>query len=178
LRSLTTASSKTSTSAVLLILKRSVHETATALVLLPLVAVVVTHQAREAMITTIAVLEATAHVGMITIVGALHHVTTMTRATAAMVVLHLVVLLVGTTHLAHHEADTMMHMVRLHRGRRRTRIRTRMGMELMADRTQLLPGAVAQAELHPYMRVEAMTVRVTELDHHHPAKLIGEPATP
>jgi hypothetical protein len=149
---------------VLLIPRRNGLAIAIALVLLPLEAVaVVIHQApgEEEMTTTIAVLGVTAHAVTIATAAARRHVTTTNRATAATAVHHHEALPVETTHLVHHAADTMMLMVRLHRDRRRTRIRTRMGMELMVDRTQLLPGAVAQAELHPYMRVEAMTVRVT-----------------
>ena len=110
-----------------------------------------------------------------TTMTAVHVVTSalVAMTTTAVALLHLVIttsVTVDTVDVLHHVAhpavvlithlvDTMTHMVRRHRGQHRTRIRTRMGMELMADRMQalLLLGAAAPQVVLPLMKAEAMT---------------------
>jgi len=159
-------------SAVLLTPRKSVLATAIDLVLLHLVVAAATRRAPLEMTTTTVVLaEATAHVATTTTAVAPHPATTTSPATVATAVPHPAAHQAVTTRQAHPVAATTMLMAHRLLGLRRTRNRTRMGMELMADRTQPLLGAVALAELHLSMTVEAMTVRVTE-PARHLAKLV------
>jgi hypothetical protein len=103
----------------------------------PAAAVAATHQAPAVAATTITtvVLEATAPAATRATAVALLLVTTTNHAIEATAVLLLADRLAATTHQAHPEAATRMHMGDRLLDRRRTRTRTLMDMEPMADRT-------------------------------------------